>query len=194
MNRLAQIAAVVGLSPLAAFAQSPATQPATRPAPTPTFVFPQPTATPGPGGGGHDSSAAGLKRPKRVKLRAGAVAKTLKLRIKVRNEDVVADRGGPGHEIRLVPNVGNCPAGIVTAGPDFLPRTAGAQDAIVVRAGKRATATVILTVAADAFFSPAAGVPARCQLTLTAVGPGTDPTPANNVATVALDVYDANDP
>lgn len=163
------------------------------PAPTPTFVFPQPTATPGPGGGGHDSSAAGLKKPKRVKLRAGAVAKTLKLRIKVRNEDVEADRGGPGHEIRLVPNVGNCPAGIVTAGPDFLPRTPGAQDATVVRAGKRATATVILTVAADDFFSPAPGVPARCQLTLTAVGPGNDPTPANNAATVALDVYDAND-
>jgi hypothetical protein len=35
--------------------------------------------------------------------------------------------------------------------------------------------------------------PARCQMTLTAVGPDADPTPANNVTTVVLDVGDDND-
>ncbi len=163
------------------------------PAPTPTFVFPQPTATPGSGSGGHDSSVMGLRRPKRVHLRKGAVAKTVRLRIKVRNEDVIADRGGPGHEIRLVVDPGNCPAGIVTAGPDFAPHTAGTQDSVLVRAGKRKTATLVLTVAAADFFSPAPSAPARCKLTLTAVGPGTDPTPANDVATIELDVSDDND-
>ena len=163
------------------------------PAPTPTFVFPQPTATPGPGSGGHDSSIAGLRRPKRIHLRNGAVAKGVRLRIKVKNEDVIADRGGPGHEIRLVVDPGNCPAGLVTSGPDFAPRTPGNQDSVVVRAGKRKTATLVLTVAAADFFSPDRSTPARCQLTLTVVGPGTDPTPANDVATIELDVSDDND-
>ena len=164
----------------------------TGPAPTPTFVFPQPTATPGPGAGGHDSSITGLTRPKRVRLRTGVVGKTLRLRVKVRNEDVVADRGTPGHEIRLVVDVGDCPAGIVTAGPDFAPRTPGAQDRLVVGAGKRKAATLELTVAADDFFSPAE-TPARCQLSVRALGPDADPTPANAVTTIALEVHDDND-
>ena len=163
------------------------------PAPTPTFVFPQPTATPGPGSGGHDSSVTGLRKPKRVKLRDGRADRMVKLRIKVRNEDLIADRGGSGHEIQLVIDVGNCPAGIVTSAPDFLPRTPGAQDRVVLRAGKRKTASVVLTVAAADFFSPDPSTPARCQLTVTAVGPGVDPTPANNVTTVVLDVVDDND-
>jgi hypothetical protein len=163
------------------------------PAPTPTFAPPQPTPTPGPGGGGHDSSASGLRRPKRVHLRDGVVARSLKLRIKVRNEDVTLDRGGPGHEIQLVANPGNCPASILASLPDFAPRTAGDQDRIVVRGGKRKTAVLVLNVAPDDFFSPDAGTPARCQLTLTAVGPDVDPTPANNVATIELAVYDDND-
>jgi hypothetical protein len=153
---------------------------------------PQPTATPG-AGGGHDSSVTGLRRPKRVRLRDGAVSRTLRLRIKVRNEDVGLDRGGPGHEIQLVANAGSCPSGVIGGLPDFAPRVAGAQDRILVRAGKRKTATVTLTVAADDFFSPDATAPARCQLTLTAVGPGVDPTPGNNVATIVLDVSDDND-
>ncbi len=163
------------------------------PAPTPTFAVPQPTATPGAGGGGHDSSVSGLRKPKRVRLRAGAAARVLKLRVKVKNEDVVADRGGPGHEIRLVTNAGNCPAGLVTGGPDFAPRTAGSQDAIVVRAGKKKTATLVLTIAASDFFSPDAATPARCQMTVVATGPGADPTPANNTTVVALEVHDDND-
>lgn len=165
----------------------------TGPAPTPTFVFPQPTATPvGPGGGGHDSSLTGLRRPKRVRLRDGLAAKTLRLRVKVRNDDVVADRGTSGHEIRLVVDTGNCPTGIVTVGPDFAPRVAGAQDRLVVGPGKRKTATLELTVAADDFFSPAE-TPARCQLTVRALGPDADPTPADDVTTIALDVHDEND-
>src|SRR6185369_15943145 len=54
------------------------------PAPTPTFAVPQPTATPGAGGGGHDSSATGPKKPKRVHLRRGGVARVVKFRIKVK--------------------------------------------------------------------------------------------------------------
>ncbi|MCC6850135.1 MAG: hypothetical protein IT294_16690 [Deltaproteobacteria bacterium] len=162
------------------------------PAPTPTFVFPQTTATPGPGVGGHDSSIAGFRRPKRVRLRDGAAVKTLRLRVKVRNEDAVADRGTPGHEIRVAVETGNCPAGIVTAGPDFAPRVAGAQDRLVVAAGKRKAAALALTVTAADFFSPG-GTPARCQLAIRAAGPGADPTPADAVATLVLEVDDDND-
>jgi len=163
------------------------------PAPTPTFAVPQPTATPGAGGGAHDSSVSGYRKPKRVRLRAGAESRVLKLRIKVKNEDVAADRGGPGHEIRLVTNAGNCPTGIVTVAPDFLPRTLGSQDAIVVRAGKKKSATIVLTIAAGDFFSPDESTPARCQMTVIAVGPGADPTPANNTTVVALEVHDDHD-
>ncbi len=161
------------------------------PAPTPTFAPPQPTPTPA-GGGGHDSSVTGLRRAKRVRLREGVEARTVRVRIKVRNEDVVADRGGPGHEIRLVASAGDCPPGVVTVAPDFVSRTAGSQDRIVVRAGKRKTATVTLQVESTAFFTPG-DVPARCQIALSAVGPGVDPTPANNVTAVVLEVEDDGD-
>ena len=76
---------------------------------------------------------------------------------------------------------------------DFFPRTAGADDRITVRAGKRKTATILLHIAADDFLSPDAGTPARCQMTFTAVGPRVDPTPANDAVTIELDVYDDND-
>jgi hypothetical protein len=113
--------------------------------------------------------------------------------LKVRNEDVVLDRGGPGHEIRLVVDPGNCPPAIVSAGPDFVPRTPGAQDVILVRAGKRKSATLVLGVAAADFFSPDRATPARCELTVRALGPGADPVPANDTTTIVLEVFDAND-
>ena len=163
------------------------------PAPTPTFAVPQPTATPGAGAGGHDSSITGYRRPKRVRLRAGAESKVLRLRVKVRNEDLLADKGGPGHDIQVVANLGNCPASMITSAPDFAPRTAGVQDRVTLRAGKRKTATMTLTIAAADFFSPDPSTPARCQMTVTAVGPGSDPTPANNTATITFEVSDGND-
>jgi hypothetical protein len=80
----------------------------------------------------------------------------------------------------------------VSAPPDFAPRTPGSQDRILVGAGNRKTATLVLTVAAHAFFSPAS-TPARCQMTVRAVGPDADPTPGDDVATIALEVSDDND-
>jgi hypothetical protein len=127
-----------------------------------------------------------------VRLREGVDARTVRVRIKVRNEDVILDRGGPGHEIRLIAGAGDCPSGVVAIPPDFDSRTAGSQDRIVVRPGRRKTATVTLQVESADFFSPG-DAPARCQMSLTAVGPGVDPTPGNNVTAVVLEVEDDND-
>ncbi len=160
---------------------SPATPPATR-TPTPTRIA---TATPTVL---HDS-AVRPRRTMRIHLRAGlnAIAKTL--RISVRNNDL---REKPGHAIQLIAARGTCPVGLLNGLPDFS-RDAGAQDHLVVRGGRRKTARIPLLIQAADFTTPDPTVPQTCTLQLSAVGPGSDPTPGDNVTTVEVSVVDAND-
>lgn len=131
-------------------------------------------------------------KPVAVKLAAGTVSATKKIAVEVVN---AASEGAA--TLRLSVANGDCPAGIVGAGPDFGKKQAGSPDTVLLAPGKKGKATVTLAVSASAFTSPAPKLPARCTLTFNAtttdpVG-ATDPSPANATASLAIDVLDAND-
>jgi len=169
-----------------------ATPGATAVAPTGTAVVPVPTPTATPGGDVHDSEVRPFRRPLRLKLRAGSEERARRVRVKVRNADRGLDRGTPGHEIQVVAEDGTCPPGTVGL-PDFDRRTEGAQDRFMVRGGRTRTAGLRVSARQDAFLSPGRDTPARCTLRFTAVGPGQDPTPENNVTELELEIHDRND-
>ena len=65
---------------------------------------------------------------------------------------------------------------------------------VTVLGGKRATAKVPLTITSGGFSTFNHKAPARCTLTFTATVAGSiDPTPANAVATVEINIADKND-
>lgn len=168
------------------------------PAPTPT-----PTGTPVPAGGSlgsptptptplHDSVVRAV-RPVKVTIRRGVTSVTKRFRVVVVNADVMPQREVPGHVIQLVADEGTCPSGTLAGAPNFARGTDPPQDWALVKGGRRAVALVDLVINSDAFSSPGGRAPARCTMRFTAVGPGTDPTPENNVVDVELDVKDRND-
>jgi hydrazine synthase alpha subunit-like protein len=163
------------------------------PAPSPTTPRPTatrvPTATPTPTVSGIHDSVVLARHPVRIRLRNGVESKSKMIRVSVKNADGLGD----SHEIQLVTGPGSCPPATVADQPDFFRRQLGAQDRIVLKGGRRKAAWIPLFIHRDAFTSPTATTPATCMLRFTAVGPGTDPTPENNVVDVELDVFDAND-
>jgi hypothetical protein len=154
---------------------------------------PAPTPLPTPTGGLHDARVDPPRRPVKLRLRVGAASRAKTLRVGVRNADLSTGRGDPGQEIQLVVGEGTCPPGTLAGLPDFFTRVPGAQDRIVVRPGKRKRAHVPIVVAADAFTMPGNGEGAVCHLQVQAVGQGVERTPADNVGTVELRVFDDND-
>lgn len=152
--------------------------------PTSTATY-TPTSTLPP----HDSVIL-PRRPLKVRLRsASAVDKIIK--VKVLN----ADPEKIGRSIKLLANDGTCPPGTVNGLPDFDRRTPGAQDSILLAGGRRATAAVALRIDPAGFVGFNSVAPTRCSLTLAVTSPGnSDPTPANNVIPVELDVFDTTDP
>jgi hypothetical protein len=150
-----------------------------------------PTATPPPGG--HDSRVVPFKRPIRLRLGDGAASMVKRINVRVQNMDVLPVRERPGHDIQLVAEDDTCPAGTVAGLPDFAAALPGAQDHLVIAGGRRKMAKVPLMIQATAFSSPDRKTPATCTLRFTAVGPGSDPTPADNSVTVELRVVDGND-
>jgi hypothetical protein len=154
---------------------------------------PAPTPLPTPTGGLHDARVEPPRRPVKIRVRFGAVSRAKSLRVGVRNGDVATGRGDPGQDIQLVVTEGTCPAGTLSGLPDFLSRVPGAQDRIVVRPGKRKRASVPITVSAAAFTASRPGEPSVCQLQLQAIGQGVERTPADNVGTIELRVFDDND-
>jgi len=181
----------VGATPTSGVGTTATPVPSSTPTVTSTGAGPgEPTVTPVPTV--HDSEVQPFRRPVRLRIRSGRDHREKTLRVKVRNLDRERDRGTPGHEIRLVAEDGSCPAGTLGS-PDFDRRTEGSQDLVLVRGGGRKTARVPLIVHADAFTSPDRQTPAHCTLRFTAVGPGSDPTPENNVVEVELEVFDRND-
>jgi len=176
-----------------AFSVGPATGPSRTPPPpqaTPTRT-PTPLATATPEAI-HDSTVLPIRRPVRIRIGRGADAHNARLRVSVRNADVASASEGVGHVIQLVAEPGTCPPALVSGLPDFERHSAGAQAAILVRPGKRKRALVTL-VARAAEFATAPGAPASCVLRFTAVGPGNDPTPGDDVIEVQVEVNDAND-
>lgn len=133
-----------------------------------------------------------------VTMRIGATQAfaTRKLRIKVRNGDLLPARELPGHLVRLSVFDGTCPDGTVVGLPDLDSSAPGVQETAVLAGGRTRTATVELFVDPAAFTTFNAKAPERCTLEIvaSAVEPeNQDPTPANNVQRVDLDVVDFHD-
>lgn len=153
----------------------------------------------GAGGGtsGQHDSIVLPPRPVKVTIGTGRTSATKVLRIKVRNGDLSPTRELPGHEIRLIAQDGTCPAGTVVGVPDFGGPGPGAHDTVTLPGGSTASAKVTVFFDSAALTSLNKKTPTRCRLDLVAeaVAAGNvDPTPANNVASVEIDITDLNDP
>ena len=139
----------------------------------------------------HDSVVAAL-RPKTMRIGAGGSTTTAVVRVKVTNADAASPSENAGHQVRLVADLGDCPAGTVLGAPDFENATVGDQDVVTLKGGKSKNARVRVQVDAAAF----AGRGSRCVLRFTAatVAPPSslDPVPTNNTASLELNVIDAN--
>lgn len=163
--------------------QTPTLTATSTPTSTPSFT---PTST--PTFPSHDSVIL-PRKPLRVKVRSLPVTKIIKLQV------LNADLANEGHYIQLIASDGDCPSGTISGLPDFDRRTAGAQDTIGVGGGRLATAAVTLNVDPANFVGFNGLAPTRCTLSFSVTSPGnSDPTPANNVIPVELDVFDSSDP
>jgi len=160
----------------------------TTPRPTSTRPLqPTPTATMPVS---HDSAVVPFRGPVRVVLRKTVASRSKTIRVWVRNMDTTP---GDAHDIQLRADPGTCPAEVLQGVPDFMRGQTSEQDHIVVASGRRKAALVKLLIQRDSFTSPNATTPATCTVRFTAVGPGDDPTPENNVIDVQLRVVDYND-
>lgn len=152
-----------------------------------------PTATPTLTPVAHDSVVAPHK-PLTVIIPAGGTSATKRLKVKVTNADTVPAAEHPGHTVQLTASDGDCPAGTVEGMPLF----AGTGNTVQIAGGRSKKAEITLHIAADAFTSFNRKAFARCRLSFTATtitpAGSFDPTPANNTATVELNVIDGNDP
>jgi hypothetical protein len=128
-----------------------------------------------------------------VRLPLGAASVVKAVSVIVRNADTLPLPEQPGHEIRVVADAGDCPGSILAGVVDVPPRPRFGQDGALVSGGQKRRDTVLLHVDRDQFHSPSRATPHRCTLRFTAVGPGDDPTAANNLAELTVEVRDAND-
>lgn len=140
----------------------------------------------------HDSSLRVTRRQIRLRVPRGRAEAVARLPLVVANRDVAPSPEQPGHAIHLVAERGDCPPALEIASPAFLPRRRGGQQAIVP-GGRQRRAEVRLRIAASAVQTPDRGEPMRCTLVVRAVGPGDDPTPADNVVSVVVEMRDDND-
>jgi hypothetical protein len=161
---------------------------------TPTAT-PTPTSTPPPVVTAkpsiHDSEVRLLERRNRIRLRVTDRRRSRKVRVVVTNADVDPVREDPGHEIRVSLEVVGCPPGVTIGAPDFSRSTPGTQDQLMVHGGHRKRAVALLAVDSGALGTATSRRSRQCVLRVTAIGPGVDPTPENNVAEIPIDVIDS---
>ncbi len=136
-------------------------------------------------------------KPQNVRLRIKHPRRSMRVRVKVRDATAAASGQGTEHTVQLLAEPGDCPVASVGT-PDFGDSAAGAPDTVQLGGGGSASALVPLTISSDAFLSFNRKAPKRCTLTFrarTVTPTGTyDPTPANNVATMEVNVTDRRDP
>jgi hypothetical protein len=123
-----------------------------------------------------------------VRIPRGQTSASARVRARVRNADAIGS-------VPIRVTASGC-GPVVAISVDFGRRSNGAPDTALVRAGKKATAVVSVTVSSALAATPDRKHPATCQLTLTATAdvPGNvDPSPADNDAVVELVVLDKND-
>jgi hypothetical protein len=130
----------------------------------------------------HDST---LRVASRVRLRTSSTRPIARrtLVVTVRNADAAPMPESPGHVIRVTVDAGTCPPALITGAPDFDPHQAGAQSALMVEGGRQRRARIALQADARTMAPPL-----RCALHIAAIGPGDDPTPADNVAEVPVEI------
>lgn len=117
------------------------------------------------------------------------------LRVRVTNADIKPKKESSGHPIELSVDAGDCPGGVI-GDPDFDAKVAGAQGSVTVKGGQSRTARVPLHIENTSFSTHNRRAPQRCTLTITAdttLAGNVDPSPANNVATVELNIVDRTD-
>jgi len=130
-----------------------------------------------------DSAAAAS-----VVLRDGRVTATRTTRPRLLNGNLTAVAP---HAI-AVTRTTDCPAGAIGV-PDFDPRTLGEQHVGAVAPAARLAGSLAVTANAADVVARNKRSPYRCTVVLTALGPTGDTDPTNNVTTMVVDVYDAND-
>jgi len=159
------------------------TDPGPNPTATPT-VTPTPTATPVM----RDSVIAPLK-PLTVKIPAGALSVSKKLSVKVTNANPTT--AILGHTTTVTHST-TCPPEATVSAVDF---GSGAMGGVFLAPGKAKTGKVTVTIPSQSFTPLNRIAMQRCSITfVAAVSGGVDPSPANNSATVELNVFDKNDP
>ncbi len=146
-----------------------------------------PTRTPSPIPA-HASSIARNRSRWSLMLSPGTQRREARVRIRVRNDDVRTDT----HDIQLLAEDGTCPAGTIAGLPSFGRHAPAPGDHLAIRGQRRRSAQVVLSIDA-AQFDSSNGMAQGCRLRFTAVGPGPDPTPENNVTEIELEVFDSND-
>ena len=130
-------------------------------------------------------------RPVHVTIPASAGSMRKRVRLRVAHAEV-----GGVQTVRLSASDGSCPAGTVTAQPDFDRSQAGVQDVAALAPGERAYADLFLEFARAAFAIVDRKAPHRCTVLVAAASAaGTfDVTGPNNTASVVVDVSDASAP
>ncbi len=137
-------------------------------------------------------SFVGTAKAVSVRIGAGRAGVEKGIKVPFYNADVVPEPEDPGHEIVVALAPGDCPAAVAAA-LDVDRSTAGNQDRVVVRGGRKASASLTLSVQAADFTSRNAKSPARCTAVLSVSGPGGDSDPSNDTIPLIIDVIDGND-
>jgi len=96
-----------------------------------------------------------------------------------------------GMDVVVTAGDGDCPKGTIGIA-DFDRRTAGTQNSMVLRRGKRARGALALVVRSDAFTSETDESPRRCTAVLSIAG-AADTDPSNNTTRLVVDVIDRTD-
>ena len=134
----------------------------------------------------HDAVVVPVK-PLRVRIPVRKSAVVKRTYVKVINADAEGSQ-----TIRLAAESIDCPGVALASPPDFGGAAAGTSDSVSLLAGRSAVAQLLLIVTAQEFEPSSPLDPHRCSVALTAstvdAEGATEPTPANNVATLEFDV------
>jgi YVTN family beta-propeller protein/cysteine-rich repeat protein len=135
----------------------------------------------------HDTTIAAVK-PLKLTIKDGSLSAAKTAKFKAGNADYLpTPEPAASHSVSIVALDGDCPA--ASAGTPTIDGGATAD----IEGGADAKGEVTMTLPAAGASSASKRSPARCVATVTANGPPGDMTPANNTATIQIDVVDYND-
>lgn len=130
--------------------------------------------------------------PLKLFIRKGKGERKRTLNVRVGNADVLPVPENPGDTLTVTAIDGDCPPGTLGTA-DYDSRTAGKQNSVVVKGGKKASGKLLVTAGAADFETASAKSPARCIALVSVDGPGGDTEGTNDQTLLIIDVYDRND-